>query len=411
MKICFFNRSYWPDQAATGQLLTELAQDLVSRHGCEVTVVAGRPLHSGAVERRRLAPVSRETHGGVTILRANGTRFRPRRFARRATNYLTYFASAVLASLQVGRPDIVVSLTDPPIVGLAARWTARRTGARFVYVCEDIFPEGAALLEDFHNDRVNRILDRVNRYLVREADATVALGGRMQRRLVEEKGADPARVAIIHNWADCDAIAPGPKDNAFTRAHGLADRFVLMHSGNVGLSQNLDVLIEAASRLVSRERIVIAIVGDGAKREGLEREAARRGLANVRFFPYQPKALLHESFAAADAFLVSLKAGLEGYMVPSKVYGVLAAGRPYVAAVDFSSEVATIARDHGCGVLAAPGDPDALAGAIVSLADDPATTCAMGQRARTAALQFDRRIAVRAYHDLFARVAGRPRPA
>jgi len=411
MKICFFNRSYWPDQAATGQLLTELAQDLVSRHGCEVTVVAGRPLHSGAVERRRLAPVSRETHGGVTILRANGTRFRPRRFARRATNYLTYFASAVLASLQVGRPDIVVSLTDPPIVGLAARWTARRTGARFVYVCEDIFPEGAALLEDFHNDRVNRILDRVNRYLVREADATVALGGRMQRRLVEEKGADPARVAIIHNWADCDAIAPGPKDNAFTRAHGLADRFVLMHSGNVGLSQNLDVLIEAASRLVSRERIVIAIVGDGAKREGLEREAARRGLANVRFFPYQPKALLHESFAAADAFLVSLKAGLEGYMVPSKVYGVLAAGRPYVAAVDFSSEVATIARDHGCGVLAAPGDPDALAGAIVSLADDPATTRAMGQRARTAALQFDRRIAVRAYHDLFARVAGRPRPA
>jgi colanic acid biosynthesis glycosyl transferase WcaI len=408
MKICFFNRSYWPDQAATGQLLTELAQDLVSRHGCEVTVVAGRPLHSGAAERRLLAPVSRETHAGVTILRANGTRFRPLRFARRATNYLTYFASAALAGLQVGRPDIVVSLTDPPIVGLAARWTARRTGARFVYLCEDIFPEGAALLEDFHNDRVNRILDRVNRYLIREADATVALGGRMQRRLVEEKGADPARVAIIHNWADCEAIVPGPKDNAFTRAHDLGDRFVLMHSGNIGLSQNLDVLIEAASRLVSRERIVVAIVGDGAKREGLEREAARRGLANVRFFPYQAKTLLHESFAAADGFLVSLKAGLEGYMVPSKVYGFLAAGRPFVAAVDPSSEVATIARDHGCGVLAAPGDPDALAGAILSLADDPATTRAMGQRARAAALQFDRRVAVLTYHDLFARVAGLP---
>ena len=409
MKICFFNRSYWPDQAATGQLLTELAQDLVSRHGCEVTVVAGRSLHGGAAERRRLAPVSTELHDGVRILRANGTRFRPLRFARRATNYLTYFGSAALAGLRVGRPDIVVSLTDPPIVGLVARWTARRTGARFVYLCEDIFPEGAALLEDFHNDRVNRILDRVNRYLVREADATVALGGRMQRRLVEEKGADPARVAIIHNWADCEAIVPGPKDNAFTRAHGLGDRFVLMHSGNIGLSQNLDVLIEAASRLVSRERIVVAIVGDGAKHEGLAREAARRGLANVRFFPYQPKSLLHESFAAADAFLVSLKAGLEGYMVPSKVYGVLAAGRPYVAAVDPSSEVATIARDYGCGVLAAPGDPDALAGAILSLADDPATTRVMGQRARAAALQFDRRVAVLAYHDLFSRVAGRPR--
>lgn len=411
MKICFFNRSYWPDQAATGQLLTELAEDLVSRHGCDVTVIAGRPLHSATAERRPLAPVSRETHRGVTILRANGTRFRPRRFERRASNYLTYFASAVLAGLQVGPQDIVVSLTDPPILGLAARWTARRTGARFVYVCEDIFPEAAALLEDFHNDRVNRILDRVSRYLVREADATVALGSRMQRRLVEEKGADPPRVAIIHNWADCEAILPGPKDNAFTRAHDLGDRFVLMHSGNIGLSQNLDVLIEAASRLASRERIVIAIVGDGARREALEREAARRSLANVRFFPYQPKARLHESFAAADAFLVSLKAGLEGYIVPSKVYGVLAAGRPYVAAVDPSSEVATIARDHGCGVLAAPGDPEALAGAIVSLADDPSATRAMGQRARAAALQFDRRVAVLAYHDLFARVAGWPRPA
>ncbi|PYR46701.1 MAG: hypothetical protein DMF95_17955 [Acidobacteria bacterium] len=126
MKICFFNRSYWPDQAATGQLLTELAEDLVSRHGCEVTVVAGRALHAAGDERRRLAPVDRETHQGVTILRANGTRFRPRRFAGRAANYLTYFASASLAAFNVGRPDIVVSLTDPPIVGLAARWTARR---------------------------------------------------------------------------------------------------------------------------------------------------------------------------------------------------------------------------------------------------------------------------------------------
>ena len=232
----------------------------------------------------------------------------------------------------------------------------------------------------------------------------------MRRRLVEEKGADPARVSVIHNWADCDAIVPGPKDNAFTREHGLVDRFVLMHSGNIGLSQNLDVLIEAASRLASKDRLVIAVVGDGARREALEQTRRARGLTNVRFFPYQPKALLHDSFAAADAFLVSLKPGIEGYIVPSKVYGILAAGRPYIAAVDPSSEVATIARDYGCGLLATPGDPDALAAAIAAMYDDPGATRAMGQRARAAALQFDRRVAVAAYHDLFARVAGRPAP-
>ena len=411
MKICFFNRSYWPDQAATGQLLTELAEDLVNRHGCEVSVVAGRALHGVRGGRPIWAPLERESRGGVTILRANGTRFSPRRFAGRAANYLSYFASANIARFRVGRPDVVVSLTDPPIVGLAALSTARRAGARFVFLCEDIFPEVAALLEDFHNKTVNRMLDRINRHLLREADAIVALGDRMRRRLVEEKGADPSRIAVIHNWADCEAIVPGPKDNAFARAHGLAGRFVLMHSGNVGLSQNLDVLVEAAARLTSKERLAIAIVGDGASRERLEQAVARKGLTNVRFFSYQPKAMLHESFAAADAFLISLQAGIEGYIVPSKLYGILAAGRPFVAAVDPSCEAAAIAREHGCGLLAAPGDPDALAAAIAALYDDPGVTRTMGSRARSASLQFDRRVAVQSYYDLFARLAGLARAA
>ncbi len=208
----------------------------------------------------------------------------------------------------------------------------------------------------------------------------------MKRRLVEEKGADPSRVRVIHNWADCEAIMPRPKDNAFARAHGLTDRFVLMHSGNVGLSQNLDLLLEAAARLPSRERLVVAIVGDGARRQPLQEMAARRGLTNVRFFPYQPKEQLDESFATADAFLVSLKPGLEGYIVPSKVYGILASGRPFVAAVDPSCEAAVIAREHQCGIIAPPGEPDALAASIAALCDDPAGARVMGENARRAAL-------------------------
>lgn len=385
----------------------------MARHGCRVTVVAGRPLHAGASQAgpASLWPVRSESLRGVDILRAAGTRFRPRRFAGRAANYLSYFASAGLAGRRIGRPDVVVALTDPPIIGLTALRAARRAGARFVFLCEDVFPDVASLLEDFHNPAVNRVLDRVNRRLLREADAVVALGDCMRRRLVEEKGADPDRVQVVHNWSDCDAIVPGEKDNAFARAHGLADRFVLMHSGNVGLSQNLGVLIEAADRLRSRERLVVLIVGEGAKREALERDAARRGLASVRFMTYQPKAQLGNSFAAADAFLVSLKPGLEGYIVPSKVYGILAAGRPYVAAVDPGCEAAVIAREHHCGVLAAPDDPDDLAAKIAALYDDPAAGRVMGRNARRAALLFDRRVAVQAYFDLFARLAGKARAA
>jgi glycosyltransferase involved in cell wall biosynthesis len=280
-----------------------------------------------------------------------------------------------------------------------------------VFLCEDIFPEVATLLEDFQNRAVNAALDRINRHLLRSADGIVALGDRMRRRLVEERGADPARVHVIHNWADCDAIVPGPKDNAFSREHGLADRFVLMHSGNVGLSQNLDVLIEAADRLRSKERLTVAIIGDGSKRRPLEAMTAARGLTNVRFLPYQPKALLHDSFAAADAFLVSLKAGIEGFIVPSKVYGILAAGRPYIAATDPASEPAQIARESGCGLVAIPGDPAALADAIATMHDNPAMTREMGARARLAARQYDRKVAVQAYHDLFERVAGMERAA
>jgi glycosyltransferase involved in cell wall biosynthesis len=408
MRIAFFNRSYWPDQAATGQLLTELAEDLVSRHGCEVTVVCGAALHAGegARVRRGWRAVTHDTHNGVAILRANGTTLPKRVFAGRAANYLSYAASARVAASQIAASDIVVSLTDPPIIGAIARGAAARLGARFAFLCEDVFPEVAVVLEQFQNRAVNHVLDRINRGLLRDADAVVAIGERMRDRLVQEKGADPARVHVIHNWADCEAIRPAPKDNPFARAHGLVDRFVVMHSGNVGLSQNLDVVVAAAERLRDRERLTIVIVGDGAKRDTLEADAARRRLSNIRFLPYQAKGSLQDSFAAADVFLVSLRAGLEGYIVPSKLYGILAAGRPYVAAAEASCEAARFALEHGCGVWAPPGDPDALASAIARVHDDPAAALARGARARALAWRFDRRAAVDAYYDLFARLTG-----
>jgi colanic acid biosynthesis glycosyl transferase WcaI len=411
MNVCFFNRSYWPDQAATGQLLTELAEDLAGRFACEVTVVAGDALHASQQVSRGGWPVQREEHNGVRILRASSTTLPPARFTARVTNYLSYAASASIASMQIGHPDVIVSLTDPPIIGRLALAAARRTGARFVFLCEDVFPEVAQLLENFDHPWISRSLDRLNRSLLRHADAVVAIGERMRERLVEEKGADPSRVHVIHNWADCEAIQPGDKDNAFARAHGLADKFVLMHSGNMGLSQSLPVLIDAAERLRGHERIVIAIVGEGAQRVRLERAAADRQLTNVRFFSYQPKALLHESFATADAFLVSLKAGIEGYIVPSKLYGVLAAGRPYVAAVDPSCEAARLAVEHDCGVTAAPGDAGALAAAILALHDDSARARRMGENARRLAWRFDRRVAAQAYYDLLLRVSSVARAA
>lgn len=404
-RVVFFNRSYWPDTGATGQLLTELAEDLVAHQGCDVTIVTGYPIRS------RVTLPARETRHGVRIVRAIGTALDPSRFIARVVNYLTYFASACMAALRIQRADVVVAMTDPPIIGLAARLAARRTGARFVFLCEDVFPEVTTLLEDFRSAWVDGVLMRVSRHLVRRADAVVALGDTMKVRLIAGKGANPDRVVVIHNWADCEALRPGPKDNAFAREQGLDSRFVVMHAGNIGLSQSFDVILDAAERLVGDARIRFVIVGDGAKRVALQEEVVSRGLDNVVFLPYQPRARMAESYATADVFLVTLKPGLSGYIVPSKLYTILAAGRPYVAAVEEDCEVAQITRQFGCGVSVAPGDGEAMAAAIAALASDPARAASLGERARLAALTFDRPRQVAAYAGLFERLAARRVPA
>jgi lipopolysaccharide/colanic/teichoic acid biosynthesis glycosyltransferase len=418
LRVCFFNRSYHPDLGATGQLLTELAEDLVREHGFQVTVVTGPALRTPreAGQRRARLPFRREWRNGVEILRAWGTTLPPHRFAARALNYLTYFASACLAGLRVRRPDLVVFLTDPPIIGLAALLAARWHRARLVFWCQDIFPEVGRLLEDFRSAVVDRSLDRLGRFLVARAHRVVAVGETMRRRLVEEKGAEAGKVVVIHNWADCAAIVPGPKRNPVSTALGLADSWVVMHAGNVGLAQDLDTLLGAAERLRPYQGIVVAVVGHGTRRAALEARARSLGLDNVRFLPYQPREALADTLAGADAFVVSLRAGLAGYVVPSRFYRMLAAGRPCVVAVDEGAEAAAITAKYDSGLLAGPGDADALARSLLALHRDADLRERLGANARLAAADFDRPAQVGAHAALLREVAeasraGAPRPA
>ena len=401
--IAFFNRCYYPDTTATGQLLTELCEGLVHDHGCRVTVVAGFPMRSvsGTRPSRQHALVRRDLHNGVVLLRARGTQFLKTRFSGRAMNYMTYFFAACLAGLRLERPDVVVALTDPPIIGLAALLVARRSGAPFVMAFQDIFPEVAEILKVSRSKMLNRILQHVTCFLVRNASVNVALGDTMRQRLVEGKGAATERTIVIPNWANCDAITPTAKRNAFSINAGLSECFVVMHSGNIGLSQDLVVLIQAASRLRGIPDIQVVFVGDGVERASLEDQVDKLGLPNVRFLPYQPKASLRDSFASADVFVISLKKGLAGYIVPSKLYGILAAGRPYVAAVEETTEVAAVTRKYECGLLASPGNAEDLAEKILTLYRDRALAERLGANGRSAAAEYDRPIQVKAYYDLF----------
>jgi len=402
LHIAFFNRSFYPDTAATGQLLTDLCEDLVRHHGCRVTVVAGVPLQSSEGDHRaRRAIVTREDYRGIQILRAHGTGYSKDRFAGRAANYLTYFCSACLAGLRLDRPDIVVALTDPPIIGLAAYLAAKRFSAPLVMSYQDLFPEVTVLLADFHSPTINAMLQAVNKFLVRKATRVVALGNTMRQRLIDNKGASSDKTVIISNWADTAAVVPGPKRNAFAEAYGLSDAFVVMHSGNLGLSQSLETVVEAAALLRDVPDLQVVFQGEGVKKAELQERVRALGLHNVQFLPFAAKDALGESFAAADLFIVSLQRGLAGYIVPSKLYGILAAGRPYVAAVEESCEVAAITRARECGIVAAPGDARDLADKILTFYRDRDMTRRCGANARAASLAFDRTVQVRNYMELF----------
>lgn len=401
--IAFFNRAFYPEVSATGQLLTELAEGLARDHGCRVSVVTGIP--QGECDGtwrhpRGFSLVCSDSLGSVSILRARGTTFPKGIFLGRVSNYLTYFGSACLAGLRLERPDVIIALTDPPMIGLAGLLAARHFRCPLVISYRDLFPEAGRLLENVRSPFIEWALTQVNRILVRNADRLIALGEAMKKRLIHEKGASPERVVVIPDWADTNAIVPTPKRNPFSLAHGLADRFVVMHSGNLGVSQNLESLVEAACLLSDLPDLQFVFVGDGVKKKALQDLVHQKNLRNVQFLPYQPKEALSYSFGASDCFIVSLKPGLAGYIMPSKLYGILAAGRPYVAAVEESCDVSRITREYQCGLLAEPGNPRDLSQKIRILYQDRGLAQRLGINAHRASQFFDRSRGVRAYFDL-----------
>jgi glycosyltransferase involved in cell wall biosynthesis len=289
---------------------------------------------------------------------------------------------------------------------------------KLVALVQDIYPDVAVALGTFkERGLAARALDALNRLVMRKADRVIVLGDCMRERVCAKVGTGATtRMDVIHNWADGDKIAPlaAGERNLFAEAHGLADRFVVLFSGNLGRVNDFSTVLEAARALRERTDILFLFVGEGARGEEIRDFARRESLANVRMLPYQPRASLRHSLAAGDAHLVTLAEGLAGLSVPSKTYGIFAAGRPVLFVGDPVSDVARLVAEHGCGAVVAAGDGARLAGIIVEWATDRERVRRMGEEARSLfARRFDRRHAVNAYLESFAKCLGDelPRPA
>jgi len=377
------NRYFNPDHAATGQLLADLAFHLARRRaaaGSPVLVVTSRQ----RLEHPRARLPARERLHGVEVRRIWSTRFGRGALAGRALDYLSFHVAALLFLLRELRAgDLLVASTDPPLLGSTAALAARLRGARLVLWWHDVFPEAAqALAVPATGGAVGRVLEWLRDASARAARANVALCDLMAQRLAA-RGVAADRVHVIHNWSDGAEVRPvAPRRNPLRRALGLDGCFVVGYSGNLGRAHDLTALPDAAARLADVRDLVFLVSGGGAGTRELRDAVARRGLRNVRFAPYQPRRRLAWSLSVPDVHLLSLRPELEGLVVPSKLYGILAAGRPAVHLGSPDGEVGRVLLANGAGRVVAARDAAGLAAVLRAMHGDRAQAAAMGRRGR-----------------------------
>ena len=446
-KLVFINRCYWPDSEATGQLLTELCEFLAPRW--DVSAVVGQP--NWETEKEAFVRSGLQERNGVKIHRLlHSTRPKGERFAR--VRNLISFTLAVrrwgkktgLGDRESGigslaeRHNTIVCETDPFLLPLVVGPLARRTKARVIYYLQDIYPDVAVAVGVAKNHFFIRMLRSRLKQEYMRADAIVVLDEDMRDRLVDW-GVPADRLKIVPNWMDCSVVKPIKSNNPFRIEHGVEDRFVVMHSGNMGMTQRLDVLVDAmklldrldvvaaerrlgasgfevenmgqpaasacgsgekqplASALRSGRRITLMIVGNGAKREALAVQA--QGVANIRFLDYQPRESLSESLSAADLHVVSMDQAITGCLAPSKLYGILASGTAVLAIVPKGNAVWRLVEQEKIGWNVEPGDTAGIAQAIRNAESlDRSQLQAMGNRGRVLAeTLFDKRICCEAF--------------
>jgi colanic acid biosynthesis glycosyl transferase WcaI len=403
-RILFINQYYWPDHASTAQHLTDLAESLAEQ-GHEVHVLCSR----GGYKPGQPARPAQELHNGVTIHRVGATSLGRRSLWKRYADYLSFYALAGVRAWALPRFDLVVTLTTPPLIGLVGTLMRRLRGSSHVCWSMDLHPDASLALGMMSRaNPVVRLLAWLGDAVVRSADRVVVLGAYMADRMAA-KGVRPHRLVTIPVWSRRDEIAPLPRVNHPLReALGLGERFVVMYSGNMGLAHSFGEVIAAARRLRHRDDIVFLFVGDGPRRDEVRRAAEEEGLANIRLLDYVPRERLRESLSLADVHLITMRREMTGIVVPGKLYGAMASGRPALFVGPEHCESADTVREAGCGLTVRLGDVEGVVSAILRLADEPDEGIDMGRRGRAAFLaSFERRGCCQRWARVVAEVTAR----
>ena len=381
MHILLLNEYFPPDTSATAKCAAQVADALAEKH--RVTVLAGRPSYDPASRHPRYL-IRREVRGNLAVERVGSTTYPRFQMRDRISNYLTYLSLAIPRAISI-RSNVVLAMTDPPIEGIVGAFVAQISGRPFVYNIRDMYPDMAVGGSIVRPGSFTARWERLHRWALRRATRVIVLGEDMRDRIVA-KGVDSARVVISRDGIAVPETLPAP-DNPVAREIRGDFRFVLVHAGNLGFYGAWQTLISAV-RMLENEGVGLVFIGEGAMKSQIETMAA--GCRAVRFLPFRPASEVPLVLSSGDMHVVTVKRGLEGVVVPSKLYPTLAAGRPVLGVAPEECDVVRIVRRSGCGLAANPDDANTVVEAIHGVLHDSEQMQNMGLRAREIANSYDR---------------------
>jgi glycosyltransferase involved in cell wall biosynthesis len=399
-KIWIVSELYYPEETSTGYLLTGIAEGLAKHF--QVCVLCSQPTYS----KRGLRSPHTERYNGVSIRRCFGTTFNkdilPSRLMNMATISMSVFINALF---RIGKLESVLVVTNPPFLPFLVYLACRLKGAKCLLLIHDVYPEvmiAAGMIR--RTSFVAGVLAWLNKCLYRGADRIIVLGRDMAEVTERKLGAPDSKIVIIPNWADVTMVSPCPRgENVMLKELKLQRKFVMQYAGNMGRTHGLEILAQAAQKLAEQKDVHFVFIGSGHKIKWLETKAAEAKLTNVTFVGSRPRNNQNNFLNACDIAIVSFVSGMAGISVPSRMYNIMAAGKPILAVADTNSELAMVIAEEEIGWVVVPGDIDGLVRVIDEARVNPELLREMGKRARKAAEEkYNLNRVIDMYRGLFA---------